>query len=175
MKRYKTKRVSPVEPMQQDRAESMEKMFQLALDNRELVIHILELLNQPVLGIDVVRKIVELLRRSTDVEAVGIRLKKDEDYPYLATYGFSENFIKTENSLCNFSGSGKKLRDSEGNPILECMCGQIIRGRTDPSLPFYTGGEASGPTAVPNWSTPTTGSRSSTCSEADFFHMVMNP
>jgi PAS domain S-box-containing protein len=29
-------------------------------------------------------------------------------------------------------------RDSVGNPVLECMCGNIIRGRFDPSKPFFT-------------------------------------
>lgn len=32
------------------------------------------------------------------------------------------------------------LRDSRESPCLECMCGNIICGRTDPFLPFFTKG-----------------------------------
>ncbi|HMA62829.1 MAG TPA: PAS domain S-box protein, partial [bacterium] len=30
------------------------------------------------------------------------------------------------------------ITDFEGNPVLECMCGNVIRGRYDPELPFFT-------------------------------------
>jgi PAS domain S-box-containing protein len=126
--------------MQLDRLEAMEKMLQLELENRELVTHILELLNQPVVGIDVIRRILDWVRKSTGIEAIGIRLQKHEDFPYVVAHGFPEEFIKAENSVCSRSGCGEIVRDSEGHPILECMCGEIIKGRTDPSLPFYTPG-----------------------------------
>ena len=32
------------------------------------------------------------------------------------------------------------IRDSDGNPVLECMCGNVIAGRTNPKLPFFTEG-----------------------------------
>lgn len=140
MKKYKTKRELAEDLMHQDRLEAMENMLQLALENRELAIRVLDLLNQRVVGIDVIGRIVELVRKSTGIEAVGIRLRKDEDFPYAVAHGFPDNFIQTENSICSRGSSGEILRDSEGNPILECMCGEIIRGRTDPSLPFFSAG-----------------------------------
>ena len=30
------------------------------------------------------------------------------------------------------------VRDSRGNPVLECMCGNVLCGRFDPALPFFT-------------------------------------
>jgi signal transduction histidine kinase len=32
------------------------------------------------------------------------------------------------------------VRDTQGNPVLECMCGNILCGRTDATLPFFTAG-----------------------------------
>src|ERR1017187_1610748 len=34
--------------------------------------------------------------------------------------------------------AGEILRDGEGNPVLEWMCGDILCGRTNPALPFFT-------------------------------------
>jgi PAS domain S-box-containing protein len=33
---------------------------------------------------------------------------------------------------------GEIIRDCTGNPVLECMCGNVIQGRFDPALPFFT-------------------------------------
>ena len=33
---------------------------------------------------------------------------------------------------------GSSIRDSDGYPIHECMCGNVICGRFDPSKPFFT-------------------------------------
>jgi hypothetical protein len=30
------------------------------------------------------------------------------------------------------------MRDLDGNPVLECMCGNVLCGRFDPALPFFT-------------------------------------
>ena len=36
--------------------------------------------------------------------------------------------------------TGEVVRDGQGNPVLECMCGNVLCGRTDPALPFFTEG-----------------------------------
>ncbi len=54
------------------------------------------------------------------------------------TRGFAQEFILAENRLCARDESGQPLRDETGNPVLECMCGNVIRRRFDPSLPFFT-------------------------------------
>ena len=46
---------------------------------------------------------------------------------------------QAEKSLCVKDGKDI-LRDSKGNPVLECMCGNIIQGRFDPKLDFFTKG-----------------------------------
>ena len=43
-----------------------------------------------------------------------------------------------ENSLCARDLNGQIVRDEIGNPVLECMCGNILCGRFDPKLPFFT-------------------------------------
>jgi PAS domain S-box-containing protein len=36
------------------------------------------------------------------------------------------------------TASGKAIRDSAGKPVLECLCGNVIRGKFESSKPFYT-------------------------------------
>jgi len=71
-------------------------------------------------------------------EAVGIRLRDGDNYPYYETCGFLPSFIQAESHLCAYDRDGKILRDDTGNPILKCMCGNILRGRFDPAKPFFT-------------------------------------
>jgi PAS domain S-box-containing protein len=79
------------------------------------------------------------LQEVSGCEAVGIRLRRGDDYPYFETKGFPERFVQLENSLCARAGDGKTILDISGEPVLECMCGNVLQGRFDPSLAFFTG------------------------------------
>jgi hypothetical protein len=81
------------------------------------------------------------LRELTSCEAVGIRLHDEGDYPYYVYDGFPESFVMRENTLCARDGQGHRIESPDGRGhLLECMCGNIIRGRFDHSLPFFTDG-----------------------------------
>jgi len=85
-------------------------------------------------------EILSILRRYTGVDAVGIRLQEGNDYPYYVFDGFPDTHILKENSLCALDLEGQLMRDEMGDPVLECMCGNVLRGRFDPSKPFFTEG-----------------------------------
>jgi len=107
----------------------------------ELSRKVLELLNSnrsPTGDINIIKQILYFVKESTGFEAIGIRLKDCDDFPYYETVGFPEVFVAAEKYLCARDHSGTIIRDNIGNPILECMCGNIICGRTDPNLPFFT-------------------------------------
>jgi PAS domain S-box-containing protein len=104
----------------------------------EMMVEFLQLVNNSKGIVDLVHSAVNFSRESFGFEAVGIRLKCDEDYPYFETSGFSAEFVKLENSLCVRDASGQLIHDSNGYPIHDCMCGNDICGRFDPSKPFFT-------------------------------------
>ena len=87
---------------------------------------------------ELMSELVNYFKQTTGCEAVGVRLRQGEDFPYYETRGFPGKFVKAERSLCAKDIHGDLLRDSHGNPLLECMCGNIICGRFDPSKPFFT-------------------------------------
>ena len=88
--------------------------------------------------VELVHSAVNFFSQRSGFEAVGIRLKDGDDYPYFETCGFSEDFVKMENSLCVKDAVGQLICDSNGYQILECMCGNVIFGRFDSSQPFLT-------------------------------------
>lgn len=107
-------------------------------DEKEITIKLLRLLNDNNNLHELMREIANLLQDWSGCEAVGIRLNDGDDYPYFETHGFPSEFVQLENKLCKFDELGELIRDSEGDPLLECMCGNIIKGRFNPKLPFFT-------------------------------------
>ncbi|MGA3113692.1 MAG: PAS domain S-box protein [Syntrophobacteraceae bacterium] len=107
---------------------------------RETAVEFLHFVNQSSGTTELVRAAAAFFQRRSGCEAVGIRLKEGDDYPYLEARGFSREFVEMENSLCARDAAGNILRDIGGDPYIECMCGNIICGRVDPSRPFFSPG-----------------------------------
>lgn len=116
---------------------------------------VMRILNQPGEVQCLIRQVVAAVKRRINLDsvgirlqhqdeqkfdAVGIRLQDGEDFPYFAQEGFSENFLLTENSLIERAADGGVCRDEEGNISLECTCGLVLSGKTDPDNPFFTAG-----------------------------------
>jgi PAS domain S-box-containing protein len=80
------------------------------------------------------------VRAQTGADAVGLRLQDGEDFPYFSEEGFSEDFLLTENTLAERGPDGGVCRDKDGKVCLECTCGLVIAGKTDPSNPLFTRG-----------------------------------
>lgn len=107
---------------------------------RELAVQVLGTLNCSQGNTHLVRDVVHLIRESMELEAAGIRLRDGYDFPYFEVDGFPESFVKAERFLCERDCDGQILRDAAGQPLLACMCGQVICGQTDPQLPCFTPG-----------------------------------
>jgi PAS domain S-box-containing protein len=82
--------------------------------------------------------IISEIRKQTKCDAAGFRLLDGGDYPYAASEGFSGDFLIKENSILHHNAQGDICRNPDGSPSLECTCGLIISGKTDPSSPLFT-------------------------------------
>ena len=107
-------------------------------EHEQLAGQILMCLNRESTGADLVREVLKLVKKATGFDAVAIRQREGEDFPYLEVDGFGEDFVAAENYLCSRDGAGNLVYDSKGRPVMECMCGNILRSRTDAALPFFT-------------------------------------
>ncbi len=110
----------------------------LVESERRFTIELLQLINEKSDQTELIHGVTALFAEISECEAVGIRLRDGEDFPYFETKGFPRDFVLAENSLCTINPSGEIVRDDCGNPVLECMCGNILCGRFDPDLPFFT-------------------------------------
>ncbi len=105
---------------------------------RETTLTLLRLLNDPNNTHELIRSLTGFLQQWTGCAAVGVRLRDGDDFPYFETRGFPPEFVEGENRLCLRDAAGEAVRDSAGNPVLECMCGNVLCGRFNPALPFFT-------------------------------------
>lgn len=87
---------------------------------------------------ELIQFVTAYIKKLLMCDAIGIRLKDGYDYPYYETLGFPEKFLKAEMKLCSYKLNGELVYDNEGNPLLECMCGNILSGRFDPSKSYFT-------------------------------------
>jgi len=104
----------------------------------EITVQFLRLVNESTGTRDLVRAAATFFHRQSGCDAVGIRLREGEDYPYFEARGFPPEFVDAENRLCARDATGEIKRDGQGNPVLDCMCGNVICGRFDPAKPFFT-------------------------------------
>jgi signal transduction histidine kinase len=110
------------------------------LDERHLwaSIRLLHLLASGKSSEEVMSTLLPFFQELSGCEAVAVRLREEEDYPYFRALGFNSEFVKAENRLCAKDLAGQIKRDNIGNPVLECMCGNVLCGRFDDSKPFFT-------------------------------------
>jgi len=99
---------------------------------------ILGILNDPANLVDSINLILAAVKRETGFDAVGIRLKSNDDFPYFVQDGFSPDFLLTENTLVARDATGGPCRDVNGNINLECTCGLVLSGQMDPKNPLFT-------------------------------------
>jgi len=109
-----------------------------AEQEREATIELLRFANQSIGTADLAHAAAKFFQQQSGCEAVGIRLQEGDDYPYHEARGFPREFVELENSLCARDAAGDIIRDSSGDPYIECMCGNVICGRVDPSMPFFS-------------------------------------
>lgn len=87
-----------------------------------------------------INRILAAIQQATGFDAVGIRLRKGDDFPYYAQSGFSSDFLLAENTLLACGYDDGRCRDENGNLSLECTCGLVLSGKTDPNNPLFTPG-----------------------------------
>ena len=101
---------------------------------------VLAALNEPGEMAESIGRVLAVLKEWTGLDAVGIRLKKGDDFPYFVQDGFDSDFLLTENTLVQRDADGGVCRNADGSACLEGTCGLVLSGKTDPSNPLFTKG-----------------------------------
>jgi PAS domain S-box-containing protein len=109
-------------------------------DQQRFSKQVLSLLNQSERRADIIEQLLMLFKQFSGMEAIGIRIRKGNDYPYHTFTGFSSEFIERDRYLCVPNSDGKFCSDESGIPQLECICGMVLQARTNPALPCFSSG-----------------------------------
>ena len=91
---------------------------------QQLSHEILGILNEPLAFQEMMGSVVAAIEREALCDALGVRIKSGNGFPYLAQKG-----LRSEDMIC---------LDETGQPCLECACGQVLRGKTDSGSPLIT-------------------------------------
>jgi hypothetical protein len=86
----------------------------------------------------VLKDILKTFRESANFQSIAIRLRKEDDFPYFLHMGFPEIFVSKETTLNTRDTEGNLIRDDDGAPFLECMCGNVLKRRVNPKYPYFT-------------------------------------
>lgn len=111
-----------------------------AESSQKLLLKLLALINTSADVEELLGDLVGLIKRHTGAHAVGVRLARSENYPFVAAVGLSPKFRETDGDLIVKGADGKAMFDRAGFVQLDCMCGRVIRGATISSRPYYTEG-----------------------------------
>ena len=106
----------------------------------ELNLEVRQILLEPLSLYESMQRVLDVLKLRTGFDAVGIRMQDGEDFPYFVQHGFSANFLLTENTLIERTADGATYRDENGTVSIECTCGLVLSGKTDPDNPLFTAG-----------------------------------
>ena len=125
-----------IQIISQDITESKhtEMMQQLSND-------VVTILNKDLDIIEIGNQLLNKIQSYTNISALGIRLKKGDDYPYIASLGFSKEFLSLENSLTVKTKLHDICRNKDGKPLFCCTCGMVITGgNNNPNAPLTSTG-----------------------------------
>ncbi len=104
---------------------------------RRTFLNLLRLTNAQTSPQEIAWQLVLLAQQLSGCQAVAIRLKEGPDFPYVASLGFPNCFLDLENHLCSLDDAGHLRRDANRKPLLACLCGSVLTGRVDPTLPCF--------------------------------------
>lgn len=104
----------------------------------EATIELLQHINASNSSDKLMQNALSFLEKLSGGAHVAIRLKEFQDFTYAGTVGFSKEFLKAENSLLVVGHNEEILRNRDGSPFLDCICGNVLAERTDSSKSFYT-------------------------------------
>ena len=79
----------------------------------------------------IINELADLFKDFSKADAVGIRLREGESYPYYVTKGFPEDFDGSSTFMCPPSGDCKVRKNKKGDILFDCLCSSILLLHTD--------------------------------------------
>jgi len=110
----------------------------LSEDFRPLSHQILHYANRGLPRIEFMREVSKMLIDFSGCDAVELRLKRRDKYYLCEASGGTEQSFQVKDFPCTQAEGGRIIPCSDDDSGVETLCRDIILGRFDPSLPFFT-------------------------------------
>jgi len=108
-------------------------------ERRQLTgLRVLEALNESPDSQTMIRNILQAVKELTGCDAIAIRVRQDDDYPYFEAEGVATDDLQCHSYLVPFDDGGEQQLASNGRPLLKAPYDHLVRGRFDPKLPWFT-------------------------------------
>ena len=109
----------------------------LKFQKHELLLELMRIFNTCSDKDDFIGIMLRFVHKSTGIDALALRFRIFDDFPYITYAGFSDNFIESEryisrkdhDSACGQCGSGQRY---------DCICGIILENAQDCSRPCFS-------------------------------------
>jgi PAS domain S-box-containing protein len=111
----------------------------VAEQERDLTIDLLRLVNGAKTLRELASELPRFLRDRTGCESVAIRYRAGNEFPFIDPAGLPDGYAQSGSTLCPAGGSREPAGADRVIPTRECLCGAIVPGEADPSLPAITG------------------------------------
>lgn len=83
-------------------------------------------------------RLILLIQSRLNLTAVAVRFKVGSDFPYLSHTSFSGDVLDHKNSILDECLELKLCVREDGSLNLDCACGIVVSGKTDPKNPFFS-------------------------------------
>lgn len=112
----------------------MEQDLSPEISQAAFLMRILACLNGETSSASAIRAIVGLVKDAAGFEAVAVRLREGEDFPYAYAAGHDRAHLHGETSLLAWNECGHLRLGPDGKPVLECLCGSALCGKSQPEF-----------------------------------------
>ena len=110
-----------------------------AMQTRQLLTTIvLNILNSSSKWRTKLRDITQAIKKSLQIESVGIRIQDGERYPFVEAQGYPIHIINAKSGTLHLGSEEKIQQDSDNGPSPECLCGKMLSNAVDPTWNFVT-------------------------------------
>ena len=105
---------------------------------RELSARCLEILNGTGDGGSALRQVMLAIKDFAQVQAVGLRLREGDGFPYRQSSGFPQELPERGDCSSHMGRDAGPPRDEEGGSLLEHLSEMVLNGCADRSHPLFT-------------------------------------
>lgn len=112
-------------------------LSQVQYQKHELLLELMKIFNTCSEKDNFIELMLKSVHSRLGIDAMALRVYNSDDFPYITSAGFSDDFIETERYLACACGDNPPVKNMAKHGY-ECICGMIIEGAQDKNLACFS-------------------------------------